>query len=123
MSGRRIAFGVVLLMLLSTEGLSAATARSWQDGELLSRRTIPTGRTFLKNHYVYRVRGLNREYVVVSEVPLQLDLYVPIKFSPDRRQILIRDSQGNEFKVRILRRASERNFAGEAGGWCFPAFA
>ena len=105
MSGPRIAFGVVVLMLLSTDALSAGSARSWQDGELLSRHTVPTGRTFLKNRYVYRVRGLNREYVVESDVPLQLDLYVPIKFSPDRRQILIRDSEGNQFKVRILRRA------------------
>ena len=62
------------------------------------------GRTFLRNRYVYRVRGLNREYLVVSKIPLQVDLYVPIKFSPDRRQIVIQDAEGNEHKVQILQR-------------------
>jgi hypothetical protein len=106
MRGRQIALGVVFLLLAPAASLWGAPGRSWQDGELLSRKTVPLGRTFLKNRYVYRVRGLNREYLVESETPLQLDLYVPIKFSPDRRQILIRDSDGNERKVHILQRAS-----------------
>jgi hypothetical protein len=106
MGGRQIALGVAVLLLGSVTGLSAATSRSWQDGELLSRRTVPMGRTFLKNRYVYRVRGLNREYLVESETPLQLDLYVPMKFSADRRQILIQDSEGHQFKVHILQRAA-----------------
>lgn len=106
MRGRQIVLGVVILLLLAPVAASGGTSRSWQDGELLSRRTVPMGRTFLKNRYVYRVRGLNREYVVESETPLQVDLLVPIKFSPDRRQILIRDADGNEHRVRILRRAS-----------------
>jgi hypothetical protein len=106
MRGRRIALGVVLVFLASTAALLGAPGRSWQDGELLSRKTVPLGRTFVKNRYVYRVRGLNREYVVESETPLQMDLYVPIKISLDRRQILIRDANGNECKVHILQRAS-----------------
>jgi hypothetical protein len=106
MRGRRIALGVLFVLLASAAALWAAPGRTWQDGELLSRRTVPMGRTFLKNRYVYRVRGLNREYLVESETPLQLDLYVPMKFSPDRRQILIQDADGNERKVRILQRAS-----------------
>jgi hypothetical protein len=106
MRGRQIALGVAVLLLGSVTGLSAATTRSWQDGELLSRRTVPMGRTFLKNRYVYRVRGLNREYLVESETPLQLDLYVPMKFSTDRRQIVIQDSEGHQFKVHILQRAA-----------------
>jgi hypothetical protein len=106
MRGRQIALGVVALLLLAPVAASGGPGRSWQDGELLSRRTVPMGRTFLKNRYVYRVRGLNREYVVESETPLQVDLYVPIKFSPDRRQIVIRDADGNEIKVHILQRAS-----------------
>jgi hypothetical protein len=93
------------MLLVSAKALSAAPARSWQDGELLSRRTVAMGRSF-KNRYIYRVRALNREYVVESDTPLQLNLYVPMKFSPDRRQILIQDADGNERKVRILQRAS-----------------
>jgi hypothetical protein len=106
MRGRRIALGAVFVLLISTKALSAAPNRSWQDGELLSRKTVPMGRTFLKNRYVYRVRGLNREYLVESETPLELNLYVPMKFCPDHRQILIQDADGNERKVRILQRAS-----------------
>jgi hypothetical protein len=106
MSWRQIAFGAVFGLLATAVVVSAAPSRSWQDGELLSRKTVPMGRTFLKNRYVYRVRGLNREYLVESDTPLQLDLYVPMKFSADRRQILIQDADGNERKVHILQRAS-----------------
>jgi len=106
MFGRQIALGVGILLLTSASALAGTSGHSWQDGELLSRRTVPMGRTFLKNRYVYRVRGLNREYLVESPSPLQLDLYTPMKFSPDRRQILIQDADGNERKVHILQRAS-----------------
>ena len=103
---RHLALGVGILILTSAAVLAGAPGRSWQSGELLSRKTVPMGRTFVKNRYVYRVRGLNREYLVESEEPLQLDLYVPMKFFPDHRQILIQDADGNERKVHILQRAS-----------------
>ena len=106
MSWRHVVFGAVFGLLAAAVAVSAAPTRSWQDGELLSRRTVPMGRTFVKNRYVYRVRGLNREYVVESDTPLQLDLFVPMKFSQDGRQILIQDADGNQRKVRILQRAS-----------------
>jgi hypothetical protein len=92
--------------MVSTGALSAAPSRNWQDGELLSRKTVPVGRAFVKYHYIYRVRALNREYLVESELPLQLNLYVPMKFSFDHRQILIQDADGNERKVHILQRES-----------------
>jgi hypothetical protein len=106
MRGRQIALGIAFLLLVPFAVLAGAPSRTWQDGELLSRKTVPLGRTFLRNRYVYRVRGLNREYVVVSETPLNSDLYVPIKFSPDHRQILIQDADGREHKVHILQRAA-----------------
>ena len=106
MRGRQIALGIALVLLAPVVALSGEPTRSWQDGELLSRKTVPMGRTFVRNEYVYRVRGLNREYVVVSHTPLQLDLYVPMKFSPARRQILIQDADGRECKAHILRRAA-----------------
>ena len=106
MFGRQFALGSGLLLLASAAALAAPPERSWMDGELLSRKTVQIGRTFLKNRYVYRVRGLNREYLVESQTPLQLNLYVPMKFSPDRRQILIQDADGNERKVHILQRAA-----------------
>jgi hypothetical protein len=103
---RQNALGAGILLLTSAVALVGAPGRSWQDGELLSRKTVLMGRTFLKNRYVYRVRGLNREYLVVSSTPLQLDLYTPMKFSPDGRQILIQDANGNEFRVHVLQRAA-----------------
>ena len=106
MLGRRIALLIAFVLFAPALGLFGATSRSWQDGELLSRKTVPMGRTFLRNQYVYRVRGLNRDYLVVSETPLSLDLYVPIKFCPDHRQIWIRESDGHERKVHIIQRAS-----------------
>ena len=106
MSGRQIALGLVFLTLAPVMALSGAPGRSWQEGELLSRKTVPMGRTFLRNRYIYRVRGPNREYLVESGVPLQLGLYVPMRFSPDHRQILIQDADGHEYKVRILQRAA-----------------
>jgi hypothetical protein len=106
MHGRQIALAVVIVLLTPLAALGGGPGRSWQDGELLSRKTVPIGRTFLRNAYVYRVRGLNQEYLVMSETPLELDLYVPMKFSRDHRQILIQDAGGNERKVQILRRAA-----------------
>jgi len=106
MRGRRIALAVAILLIAPAVGLFGATGRTWQDGELLSRKTVPMGRTFLRNQYVYRVRGLNCDYLVVSQTPLQLDLYVPMKFSADRRHILIQDADGQERKVHILQRAA-----------------
>ena len=103
---RQYALSAGILLLASAAALAGAPGRSWQDGELLSRKTVLMGRTFLKNRYIYRVRGLNREYLVESQTPLQLDLYTPIKFSPDGRQILIQESDGSECKVHVLQRAS-----------------
>ncbi len=106
MSGRRLALGIGMFLLASAAALPASPTRSWLDGELLSRKTVPMGRTFLKNRYVYRVRGLNREYLVESQTPLTLDLFVPIKFSPDHGQILIQDADGHQYKAHILQRAA-----------------
>ena len=106
MRGRQLGLVLVLLLAAPVGSLSAAEARSWQDGELLSRKTVPMGRTFLHNRYVYRVRSLNRDYLVVAETPLHLDLHVPMKFSPAGRQIWIQDADGHEQKVQILQRAS-----------------
>ncbi len=105
MLGRQIALGVGFLLLTSVPAVAGPSSH-WQEGELLSRKTVLMGRTFLKNRYVYRVRGFNREYLVESDVPLRLDLYVPMKFSPDHRQILIQDADGNQRRVHILHRAS-----------------
>ena len=109
MSGRHISLGMVLLLLAPFVGPAETPARLWQDGELLSRKTVPMGRTFLRNRFVYRVRASNRRYVVVCDAPLQLDLYVPMKFAIERRHIFIQDADGKERRAHILRDAPPRN--------------
>jgi hypothetical protein len=106
MSGRQIALGIAFVLLVPLQGLTGTPNRLWQDGEILSRKTVPVGRTFLRNRFVYRVRGLNCWYLVVSDTPLQLDLLVPMKFSTDRRQIFIRDADGKERKAHILQKTT-----------------
>jgi len=98
--------GAVLILLTPLMGLAEAQGRLWQDGEILSRKTVPIGRTFLKNRYVYRVRGSDCRYIVVAKTPLQLDLYVPMRFSAGRNHIFIQDADGQERKAQILQKAT-----------------
>jgi hypothetical protein len=106
MSGRQIVL-VITFLLCAPSAVSAGTPiRLWQDGEILSRRTVPVGRTFLRNRFVYRVHGSNCQYLVVSNTPLQLDLFVPMKFAADRKQIVIQDADGTERKVQVLQKVT-----------------
>jgi hypothetical protein len=106
MRGRQILLVALLLLLAPWKVLAGPVGRSWQDGELLSRKTVPMGRTFVRNQYVYRVRGFNCRYVVVSKTPFALDLYQPMKFSIDRKHIVIQDADGRELQAHILRKAT-----------------
>jgi hypothetical protein len=42
--------------------------------------------------------------VVVSDVPLKLDLHVPMRFAVTRRHVVIQDVDGSEHKAAILRK-------------------
>lgn len=106
MSGRHISLGIALILLAPFVGLAGTPDRLWQDGELLSRKTVPVGRTFLRNQYVYRLRGSNVRYLVVSDTALQLDLYVPMKFSIERKHVFIQDADGQERRAHILQKAT-----------------
>jgi hypothetical protein len=96
--------GVALLGL--TQWAIAATPhdRVWQEGILVSRRTVPVGRDTFQNRFIYRVRGGTARYVVVSDEPLKLDLHVPMRFAVTRRHLLIRDADGSERKTAILQK-------------------
>jgi hypothetical protein len=108
MSARRILLGAVLILLTPLMGLAEAQGRLWQDGEILSRKTVLVGRTSLRSEYVYRVRGSNCRYLVVSDTALQLDLFQPMKFSIGRRHILIQDADGQEHRTQILQKDTLR---------------
>ena len=96
--------GVALLGL--TQWTIAATShdRVWQEGVLVSRRTVPAGRNSFQNQFVYRVRGGTARYLVVSDEPLKLDLHVPMRFAVTRRHLLIQDVDGSERRTAILRK-------------------
>src|ERR1700687_5423902 len=97
---------VALTLSFSLLGLSQLTSESksktrpWQEGELVSRKTIPVGHT--RYQYVYRLRGSDVRCLIVLKEPLKLDLHVPIKFSVRRRNIVIQDSDGVQRKTVIL---------------------
>jgi hypothetical protein len=106
MSGRRISLCIAFALLAPFQAMAGAPSRLWQDGELVSRKTVPARRTFLKNEYVYRLRGPSCRYVVVSKTALQLDLFVPLKFSAERKHVLIQDADGRQLKAQILQKAA-----------------
>jgi hypothetical protein len=83
---------------------SDSTPHQWQEGELVSRKTISVGHGGLRYKYVYRLRGSNARYVVATNQPLKLDLMVPVKFAPVRRHLLIQDSDGKEYKLSMVLR-------------------
>jgi hypothetical protein len=86
--------------------MTGATAhdRVWQDGELVSRRTVPIGRNTFQNQFIYRVRGGTARYMVLSNEPLKLDLHVPMRFAVTRRHLVIQDVDGSERKTAILQK-------------------
>ena len=108
MAGRLTIAGILFASLVPTSLDAAVVPRRWQDGEILSRKTVATGRTYLHKQYVYRVKSFGRTYLVVSDIPLHLDLYVPMRFSADRRHLFIQDADGRECRAAILQVAHYR---------------
>ena len=96
--------GVALLSLTQSTARAASTGQVWQEGELVSRKTVPVGHDVFQKQFVYRVQAGTARYVVVSDEPLRLDLHVPMRFSVTRRHLLIRDLDGSERRTAILRR-------------------
>jgi hypothetical protein len=93
-----LSFFLLCLSQLTSE--SKSKTRLWQEGELVSKKTIAVGHT--RYQYVYRVRGSDLRYLIVLNEPLKLNLYVPIKFSVGRRNIFIQDLDGIQRKTVIL---------------------
>ena len=104
MTRRGMLIGSVLLGLTQWTARATSHDRVWQDGVLVSRRTVPVGRNTFQNQFVYRVRGGTARYVVVSDEPLKLDLHVPMRFAVTRRHLVIQDVDGSEHKTAILQK-------------------
>ena len=96
--------GVALLGLTQPAAGATANGQVWQQGELVSRRTVPVGHDAFQKQFVYRVRGGTARYVVVSNEPLKLDLHVPMRFTLTRKHLVIQDLDGSERKTAIRRK-------------------
>lgn len=85
-------------------GQSAAPSdeRRWQEGVLVSRRTLPAGDRRSSNRYLYRVRGGAAHYLVVLDQPLELETPAPVKFSVSRRYVVICDADGAERRAHLV---------------------
>jgi hypothetical protein len=104
MTRRGMLIGIALLGFARWTIGATPHSRVWQDGELVSRRTVPVGRNAFQNQFVYRVRGGTARYLVVSDEPLKLDLHVPMRFAVTRRHLLIQDVDGSERRTAILQK-------------------
>jgi hypothetical protein len=104
--------GIALLGLTQWTASANSHDRVWQDGELVSRKTVPVGHNTFQNQFVYRVQGGTARYVVVSDEPLKLDLHVPMRFTISRRHLVIQDVDGSERETAILRK-----LANMSHGW------
>jgi hypothetical protein len=97
-------FALLLAPAALTAGSDPAAVR-WQQGELVSRKTVPVGHTAFRYKYVYRLHGADARYVVAANQPLKLDLLVPIKFAAVRHHLLIQDADGKERKLSMVARS------------------
>lgn len=97
----------LLLLLPFTWPLAASglDGQHWQDGEILSRRTIGPGHHHPHARYVYRIKSGGMQYVARFDQPLSLSQYAPLKIAVERRHLLVQDADGSEFKASILKRS------------------
>ena len=104
MTRRGMLIGIALLGLTQWTAGAVSHDRVWQDGVLVSRRTVSVGRDTFQKQFVYRVRGGTARYVVVSDERLKLDLHVPMRFAVIRKYLVIQDADGTERKAAILQK-------------------
>ena len=107
MTRRGMLIGIALLGLTQWTASATTRDRVWQDGVLVSRRTVSVSRDTFQKQFIYRVRGGTARYVVVSGEPLKLDLHVPMRFAVTRRHLLIQDVDGRERKTAIVRKLED----------------
>src|ERR1039457_801797 len=108
MEGRVTIVGILFALLVPASLAAGALPRRWQDGEILSRKTVSTGHAYVRKQYVYRVKAFGRSYLVVSDTALHLDLCFPIRFPPARGPLFIKEPEGGEGRAAILQAALNR---------------
>jgi hypothetical protein len=109
---RLTAVWILFCSLLAPARLTAGSdtaALRWQDGEVVSRKTIPARRTGLDYKYIYRLRAGDARYVVSTREPLNVELMAPVRFAPQGRSLVIQDADGKSCKADLIKR-SKRDF-------------
>jgi len=100
---KQIAF--VLLGSLLSASLAAAGGTHWQEGEILSRKTIAPGHHNTRTRYVYRIKCGGMQYTVRFDQPLALGLYSPLTFAVSRKHLVVQNADGSELKASILEKS------------------
>ena len=100
-----IAFLLLALLPAALPANSGTRPGQWQEGEILSRKTVLPGNHGNRTRYVYRIRSGNLEYTVRFDQPLSAAPYVPLKFSVNRKHMVVKDADGSELRAAILNRS------------------
>ena len=100
---------MLMALLLVAPGLFAAGPgspdRPWQDGEIVSRRTVFAGAHHARTSYVYRIRSGAAQYRARFDQPLSLGLYAPLRFSVTRGHLFVQDADGSQLKASLLKKS------------------
>jgi hypothetical protein len=93
-------------LLPATLPASAGTqGPHWQEGEILSRKTINPGRHNTQTRYVYRIKSGGKQYTVRFDRPLSVGLMEPLKFTVSRKHLVVQDADGSQLKASILKKS------------------
>jgi hypothetical protein len=93
----------LVVLLLPLLCVSATAQRIWQEGEIVSRKTVAVGHRNSRTGYVYRIKAGGRQYVARLDQPLSLGVYAPVEISVQRKHLLVRDADGSEQKAFLVR--------------------
>lgn len=86
-------------------GPSTHNKQLWQEGEIVSRKTILPGHHHPRTRYLYRIKSGGLQYMARFDEPLSLAPYAPLKVSVNRRHLFVQDSDGSEMKAAILKKS------------------
>ena len=102
----RFALVALLLIAPTISPLAAGTnGLHWQEGEIVSRRTIAPGRHNNHKRYIYRIKGSGMQYTARFDQPLSVRPYSPLSFAVSRKHMLVHDADGSEQKADILKKS------------------
>lgn len=108
--GRPIALALLIPFFLPAPAVASGTrTQHWQEGEILSRKTVGPSRHHAQPRYIYRIKADGMQYVARFDRPLSVPPYEPLKFSVARRHLFVRDADGSELKASLLHKSEPVN--------------